>query len=228
VFAQEGLGCDVASAGELRIALAAGFPGDRILLHGNAKRDEEIALALEHRIRYVVIDGFDDIDRLARLAHAPQDVLVRVNPGVVADTPRWRRATRHRSSGSRSPRCPRCSSASRPCRCCGWPACMSTGNCLTLYRVVTVKRAGRTFVAVDGGMADNLEPALYDVRFAPLVLGHDGPPVSSAGTASRGTSCAATSTWRTRASATSSRSRSPGPTATRCSTTPHARSGRPS
>jgi diaminopimelate decarboxylase len=41
--------------------------------------------------------------------------------------------------------------------------------------VVTVKRAGRTFVAVDGGMGDNLEPALYGVRFAPLAVDRDGP-----------------------------------------------------
>jgi diaminopimelate decarboxylase len=49
---------------------------------------------------------------------------------------------------------------------------------VTLYRVVTVKRAGKLHVAVDGGMGDNLEPSLYGQRFAPLVLGKwDAAPV---------------------------------------------------
>src|SRR5690242_21391557 len=49
---------------------------------------------------------------------------------------------------------------------------------LTLYRVVTVKRAGRLHVAVDGGMGDNLEHSLYGQRFSPLVVGRwDGEPV---------------------------------------------------
>ncbi len=49
---------------------------------------------------------------------------------------------------------------------------------LTLYRVVTVKRAGKLHVAVDGGMGDNLEPSLYGQRFTPFVLGRwDSEPV---------------------------------------------------
>ena len=77
LFAEEGLWCDVASAGELHLALNAGFPPERILMHGNAKSEAELTMALEHGIGLIVIDNFDEIDRLAvllddvRLAHAP-------------------------------------------------------------------------------------------------------------------------------------------------------------
>jgi diaminopimelate decarboxylase len=89
VFAQEGLGCDVASAGELHLALRAGFDPARIALHGNARDDGELQAALDARVGYIVVDGFDDIDRLERLtagAATPQPVLLRVTPGVSGDT----------------------------------------------------------------------------------------------------------------------------------------------
>jgi diaminopimelate decarboxylase len=86
ILAEEGLGCDVASAGELAIALAAGFDPAGILLHGNAKSDADIAAALEAGVGLVVIDGPDDVDRLIRLASAPQPVLVRINPSVPGRT----------------------------------------------------------------------------------------------------------------------------------------------
>ena len=82
ILAEEGLGCDVASAGELAIALAAGFDPEHILLHGNAKSDRDIGDAVAAGVGVVVIDGPDDVDRLERLATAPQKVLVRVNPAV--------------------------------------------------------------------------------------------------------------------------------------------------
>jgi diaminopimelate decarboxylase len=82
ILAEEGLGCDVASAGELAIALAAGFDPAHILLHGNAKSDRDIGDALAAGVGVVVIDGPDDVDRLERLASAPQNVLLRVNPAV--------------------------------------------------------------------------------------------------------------------------------------------------
>src|SRR5215218_6506253 len=82
ILAEEGLGCDVASAGELAIALAAGFDPAEILLHGNAKSDRDIGDALAAGVGLIVIDGPDDVDRLERLATAPQDVLLRVNPAV--------------------------------------------------------------------------------------------------------------------------------------------------
>lgn len=67
LFAQEGLWCDVASGGELHLALAAGFPPERLLMHGNAKSESELRAALHHRLGLIVIDNFDEIDRLARL-----------------------------------------------------------------------------------------------------------------------------------------------------------------
>ena len=86
LLAEEGLGCDVASVGELAIALAAGFPPGEILLHGNAKSDEDISAALDAGVGLVVIDGPDDVERLERLATAPQAVLLRVNPSVPGQT----------------------------------------------------------------------------------------------------------------------------------------------
>jgi diaminopimelate decarboxylase len=84
VFREEGLSVDVASGGELALALRAGFDGPRILFHGNAKSDSELRAATGHGAR-IVVDNFDELERLAGIA-APADVLVRVTPGVVADT----------------------------------------------------------------------------------------------------------------------------------------------
>src|SRR6478736_6095169 len=88
VMVQEGLGLDVAGGGELLTALKAGVDPGFVVLHGNAKSDEEIALAVEHGIGLVVVDNSDDVDRLE--ATVPdgqtQDVLVRIIPGVTADT----------------------------------------------------------------------------------------------------------------------------------------------
>jgi diaminopimelate decarboxylase len=116
LFASEGLWCDVASGGELHLALNAGFVPERILMHGNAKSEDELRMALEHRIGLIVIDNFDEIDRLEQLidafqsahaptgplAHAPvgtgshatrsssekdgQSVLIRATPDVRGDT----------------------------------------------------------------------------------------------------------------------------------------------
>ncbi|WP_406194686.1 diaminopimelate decarboxylase [Kitasatospora sp. NBC_01560] len=84
--AEEGLGLDVCSSGELRLAAAAGFPAQRIVLHGNAKTPEELRLARRLRVGRIVIDGPAEIPRLAALvaADTPQRVLVRVVPGVAA------------------------------------------------------------------------------------------------------------------------------------------------
>jgi diaminopimelate decarboxylase len=86
ILAEEGLGCDVASAGELAIALAAGFEPEHILLHGNAKSDRDIGDALAAGVGLIVIDGADDVDRLERLATQPRRVLLRVNPAVPGET----------------------------------------------------------------------------------------------------------------------------------------------
>ena len=86
IFAEEGLGVDVASAGELYMALRAGFDPGRIVVHGNAKSLGELRTAVEHGL-VVAIDNLDEIDRLERFAGAgPQPVLLRVVPEVQTDT----------------------------------------------------------------------------------------------------------------------------------------------
>jgi diaminopimelate decarboxylase len=90
VFAEEGLGCDVASGGELALALRAGFPGERIHLHGNAKSLDELRAARAAAVRHVVIDNLDEIGRLEQVVaedgRGPQPVSIRVTPGVRGDT----------------------------------------------------------------------------------------------------------------------------------------------
>lgn len=89
VIEAEGLGCDVASRGELAIALHAGFAPERIHVHGNAKTEADLVAAVEAGVRQIVIDGFDEIDRLARVAAdrgRVQAVAIRVTPDVRGDT----------------------------------------------------------------------------------------------------------------------------------------------
>jgi diaminopimelate decarboxylase len=86
VLVQAGLGCDVVGGGELRLALAAGADPAKIVMHGNAKSDADIQSAIEAGIGYIVVDGFDDIDRIERLASRPVPVLLRVSPGIESDT----------------------------------------------------------------------------------------------------------------------------------------------
>ncbi|MGH2857493.1 MAG: diaminopimelate decarboxylase [Solirubrobacteraceae bacterium] len=92
LLAQEGLGCDVASGGELALALAGGFDPARTYLHGNAKSDRELREALAAGVGNVVVDSLHEVRRLGAVASellepgARQDVLVRVTPGVAGDT----------------------------------------------------------------------------------------------------------------------------------------------
>ena len=86
VMAEEGLHIDVAGAGELITALKAGVPASQVVLHGNAKTDHELGLAVDAGVGTIVIDGWDDIARLERTTGPPQSVLVRVIPGVDAPT----------------------------------------------------------------------------------------------------------------------------------------------
>ena len=83
---EEGLSVDVASGGELHMALRAGFEPERIYLHGNNKSRSELEYAITTRVGYVVVDSFDEIARLDSLLDRPQDVLIRVTPGIKADT----------------------------------------------------------------------------------------------------------------------------------------------
>jgi diaminopimelate decarboxylase len=249
VLAAEGLGCDVVGAGELRIALAAGADPGSIVMHGNAKTDEDIQAAIDAGIGHIVVDGFDDIHRIEKLASRPVPVLLRVSPGIDSAThaamatgaatskfgipltqvpaavDRMRESSRldvhglHAHIGSQILRLDQFEAAVAALaglerfgvydfggglgvrylpddaapgiddyaqrlvaavhRYLGWdvglvvePGRSVTAPAgLTLYRVVTVKRAGRIHVAVDGGMGDNLEHSLYGQRFTPVVVG---------------------------------------------------------
>ena len=251
VMVEEGLGLDVAGGGEILTGLRAGVDPAKVVLHGNAKSDEEIALAVEHGLGLVVVDGADDLDRLeaALPAGATQDVLVRVIPGVEADThasvltghagskfgvsPERARELIARIESSRKLRMrgvhahvgsqimqvgpfaasvaaiaalgefpvydlggglgARYTWADRPPSVAAYldalvdaarehlppdaelviepGRSMVAETACTVYRVVTVKREARTFVAVDGGMGDNLEVALFEQRFEAGVLG---------------------------------------------------------
>jgi diaminopimelate decarboxylase len=86
---EEGLGIDVASGGELAVALRAGVPGERLLMHGNNKSMAEIEAAVEAGVGRIVIDSFEDVVRIADAAARAgivQPVLVRVTVGVEAHT----------------------------------------------------------------------------------------------------------------------------------------------
>src|SRR3954467_3670058 len=85
LLVEEGLSCDVASGGELFLALKGGFPAERIYMHGNNKSDAEIAYALERGVGYIVVDSFDELERLERTAPG-QKVLLRVTPGIRPET----------------------------------------------------------------------------------------------------------------------------------------------
>jgi len=89
VLAEEGLACDVASGGELHLALRAGFEAARVYLHGNAKSEDELREAIAAGVGHIVLDSFGDLERLERVAAAMgrrQEVLIRVAPGVTGDT----------------------------------------------------------------------------------------------------------------------------------------------
>ena len=249
VFASEGLGCDVVGANELALAMRGGMQADRILVHGNAKTDEDIRAALDVGVGLVVVDSLDDLDRLERLAGQRQHLLLRINPEVGAAT-HEAMATGHAASkfgvpleqaaeairrigahplleldglhshvGSQileldpfvaaveplgrygsfgtydiggglgvrytldDPAPPSFASYAQALLAAvhrhlgvGCTVIAEPGRALVarsgvlLYRVVGVKRTRQhTFVAVDGGMGDNLEPMLYGQRFEPLI-----------------------------------------------------------
>ena len=92
---EEGMLIDAASAGEMHVALAAGVPGDHIILHGNNKSVAELEMALKIGVRHIVVDSFDEFDRLdhavvkvgykgVRFAKAP--IQLRITPGVKVHT----------------------------------------------------------------------------------------------------------------------------------------------
>jgi diaminopimelate decarboxylase len=266
---EEGLGLDVCSGGELAVAVRAGFPGGRIGFHGNNKTVAEIEAALRHGVGRIVVDSFEEIDRVAAAAErlgVVAGVLVRVTVGVEAhtheyiatahedqkfgfslaggqaaeavrailghpaylsllglhshigsqifDTSGFEVATRrvlglhldvarehhiqlaeldlgggfgiayttqHDPSSARDLATGMARIIERECRAEGVPVpkisiepgrAIAGPSTFTLYEVGTVKRvlldgdAARTYVAVDGGMSDNVRPALYDADYS--------------------------------------------------------------
>ena len=89
IAAQENIGVDVVSGGELYTALKAGFPAEKIYMHGNNKLLRELQLAVDSGVGTIVVDSYDEADMLNELAQNKgirQDVLIRINPGVEAHT----------------------------------------------------------------------------------------------------------------------------------------------
>jgi diaminopimelate decarboxylase len=86
---EEGMLLDVATAGELHVALAAGVPADACTFHGNNKSIAELEMAMAAGVRQIVVDSFDEMDRIDALCTAglaAPTVLLRITPGVHAHT----------------------------------------------------------------------------------------------------------------------------------------------
>ena len=246
LMAEEGLSCDVASAGELHLALAGGFDPERVYMHGNNKTQEELDYARERGVGHVVVDSFDEIDRLEG---SGQRVLIRVTPGIKASTHSYIQTGQADSKFgfplAEVPRAvERCGEAGLEVRGLHahigsqvfeleafeavadvlrglgeWPLLNLGGGLgiaytaedeppsidayveallrhvpqgvkvlcepgrslvgnagVTVYAVGTVKRVPgvRTWVAVDGGMSDNLRPMLYGARYEAEIVGRFG------------------------------------------------------
>jgi diaminopimelate decarboxylase len=249
VLAAEGVGCDVVGAGELQIALVAGADPATIVMHGNAKTDEDIRAAIDAHIGYIVVDGFDDIRRIEKFATRRVPVLLRVTPAIEVSTHdalatgsaaskfglpidqvrdavsrmrsvptidlqglhvhigsqilgleqfeagvailaklerfdvydlggglgvRYVHEDKAPSIGEYAKRLTEAlhQGIGENADLLVEPGRSLVGPVgLTLYRIVTVKRTARTYVAVDGGMGDNLEHSLYGQNFTPLVIG---------------------------------------------------------
>lgn len=86
---EEGLSLDVVSGGELYTAIAAGFPMERVHFHGNNKSKEELIMALDHKIGYIVVDNFYELELLDALCaerKQKMEVVLRITPGIEAHT----------------------------------------------------------------------------------------------------------------------------------------------
>jgi diaminopimelate decarboxylase len=250
VLAEEGLACDVASGGELALALRGGFDAARIYFHGNAKSDAELQEALTAGVGHIVLDSFDDFVRLERVAAAAdrrQEVLIRVNPDVAGEThhaistgqadskfgfslrdareaiarmpsvPHLELVGLHFHIGSQLLQLEPFTAAVRAIASLGdFPVynlggglgvaytaaqqppsvaeyieavvgavheelgedkrlllepgrALVANSTVTLYTVQTVKRNVSTWVAVDGGMSDNLRPMLYGAEYEAIL-----------------------------------------------------------
>jgi diaminopimelate decarboxylase len=237
LFAEEGLSADVASGGELHLALAAGMDPKRLYMHGNNKSPAELDYAIDSGLSHIVVDSFDEIERLRGRG---QRVLLRVTPGIEPTTHEFIQTGQVDSKfGFQVDEVERAvqACAGAGLELCGlhahigsqildvdvferlgellagmgdWPLLNLGGGLgiaytaddsppsveeyvdallrhapegvtvlcepgralvgnagVTIYRVGTVKRiAGvRTYVAVDGGMSDNLRPMLYGAKY---------------------------------------------------------------
>jgi diaminopimelate decarboxylase len=86
---ESGMHIDVSTGGEMYIALKAGVPAGKLVLHGNNKSAQELQMALEAGVGRIVVDSFDELDRIEELVATSCDVpqvLIRVNPGIEAHT----------------------------------------------------------------------------------------------------------------------------------------------
>jgi diaminopimelate decarboxylase len=237
LFAEEGLSADVASGGELHLALAAGMEPKRLYMHGNNKSPAELDYAIDSDLGHIVVDSFDEIERLRGRG---QRVLLRVTPGIEPTTHEFIQTGQVDSKfGFQTDEVERAiqACADAGLELCGlhahigsqildvdvfeklgellagmgdWPLLNLGGGLgiaytaedkppqveeyvdallrhappdvtvlcepgralvgnagVTIYTVGTIKRiAGvRTYVAVDGGMSDNLRPMLYGARY---------------------------------------------------------------
>ena len=89
IMEQEGMALDVASRGELHTALTAGFPPERIHLHGNCKTVQDLTMALDAGVNRIVVDSLPEMELLARVTTeraAPTDIQIRVGPGIKTQT----------------------------------------------------------------------------------------------------------------------------------------------
>ncbi len=86
---QEGIGVDVVSGGELYTAMQAGFPAEKIYMHGNNKLPQELCYALDCGVGAIVVDSYTEADFIEKEAEKRgmvQNILLRINPGVEAHT----------------------------------------------------------------------------------------------------------------------------------------------
>lgn len=92
VMAERGIGLDVVSGGELMVAESVDFPMARLSFHGNNKSEDELRLALNLGVGRIVLDNWNELERLTRIAHEMKQqptVLLRVAPAIATDTHRY-------------------------------------------------------------------------------------------------------------------------------------------
>ena len=85
IMREEGMSVDLVSPGEIFTAYKAGFPMEKAFFHGNNKSDEDIILAMDCGVGFIVVDGTDELAAVQRIAHSRglrQNVLLRLTPGI--------------------------------------------------------------------------------------------------------------------------------------------------